>query len=90
MSKYTKVILTEYELKKLKSQIATQTTSKVLLLVTSYLMEEPEVNFNEDRIIDLWDGVSRYAEAIDQHLITLNQVAGIIKDHTGLDVKWND
>jgi hypothetical protein len=43
-----------------------------------------EMDYDEDRLIGFWEGVSRYAKAIDTKIISLRTVTRIIEDHTGL------
>ena len=83
MSKYKKVEITPRKLDEIKQDVAAQT----MLLMTAYLMDEWD--YNEDKIVDVWSGVSRYAEAVNTKLITLDKVAQIIEEHTGLKVRWH-
>lgn len=58
-----------------------------MILFAAYLMDE--LDYNEDRILSVWDGVSRYAEAIQNKDITMKKVCEIVNAHTGLNIRWN-
>lgn len=61
---------------------------KMMLLFAAFEMEE--LGCKEDKIIELWDGLSTYVNAIDTHLITMNTVSDIVYEYTGMRVKWED
>ena len=69
-------------------KIEENAAAEVLILVTAYLMDEFE--YDEDKIIELWNGVTRYSDAINKEkLITINQVCEIIEKNTGLKLgRW--
>lgn len=64
-----------------------EVVQKMIILSAAYLMDE--MDYSEDRIVEYWEGLTRYAEAIDQKLITIRQVNDIIEQHTGLKLgEW--
>ena len=79
--------LSEKELERIKRNAKADGVQKALILTASWLMEEPEFNFSEERICNMWDGVARYAQGIDEHYISLQLVCEIIKQHTGMEIK---
>lgn len=83
MSKYKKVELTPRKLDEIKKETAGQ----MMILLLGYLMDD--FDYNADRLIDIWQGVERYSEAVDNHTISLRKVADIINEHTGLNIRWN-
>lgn len=82
-SKYKKVEITPKKLQAIKMEAIGQT----MVLTIAYLMDE--LGYDEDRCLDVWDGVARYADAIDEKLITMNKICDIINEHTGLNIHWN-
>jgi len=74
----THVTLTQKDI----TRIREEATARALVLATAYLMDE--MDYDEDRLIGFWEGVSRYAKAIDTKIISLRTVTRIIEDHTGL------
>ena len=64
IKKQRPLVLYERDINKIKMQVA----DRMLCLVTAYLMDE--VDYDEDRIVELWNGVSRYSAAIKDHDIT--------------------
>jgi len=80
--------MTRYERDKLVNKLAIETTQKLYVLAGAYLMEEPEFNYSEDRIIEFWQGLSRWAGAVDEHLISLEDVARIFNEKTGAEVHF--
>ena len=69
-------------------KIEENAAAEVLILVTAYLMDEFE--YDDDKIIELWNCVTRYSDAINKEkLITINQVCEIIEKNTGLKLgRW--
>ena len=59
-----------------------ETAAKMIMLSAAYLMDE--FDYDEDRIVAYWEGLTHYAEAIKEKLISVQQVAQIIKARTGL------
>lgn len=82
--KHTKTItISRQQLRKHDDEIAV----KMIILSAAYLMDE--MDYDEDRIIDYWNGLTRYADAIDKKLITIRQVNDIIEQKTGLKLgEW--
>ena len=82
------VLLTQHQLDELKTSISRDAVTKSVCLFIAYMMEEEEINFDADRIGEMVDGIDGWAGAIDDHLISLRNVADIIKEKTGMVVKW--
>ena len=78
-----RVLMTQAQWRATKAEALGQ----CFLLVACYLMEEMDKPAEE--ICELWDGVARYSEAVDQKLITMTKVCKILSDYTGTDVRWN-
>lgn len=77
--KHTKTItISKTQLRKHDDEIV----QKMIILSAAYLMDE--MDYSDDRIVDYWEGLTRYAEAIDEKLITIRQVNNIIEEKTGL------
>ena len=74
----TPVVLYERDIRKMMDNAA----DNMLTLVTAYLMDE--LDYDEDRIVDLWNGITWYAESIKDHTITLKKVKDIITENTGI------
>ena len=78
-----KMVLTRRDLDRIKLEIAHRT----LLMVTCWTMDE--LDFDEDKIIAMWDDIARWSNAIDnEKTLKLNTIADIINEHTGLTLKW--
>jgi len=59
---------------------------KCLTILVAALMDEYDLEREDiNKVIDRF---SRYSEAVDEHLITVKQVAKIIEEQTGVVVKW--
>lgn len=83
MSRNKKIEITPRKLQDIRQDVVGQT----MILTLAYLMDDED--FDNDRLLGVWDGVTRYASAIDSHLISLNKVCDIINDSTGLKIRWN-
>lgn len=82
MSRYKKIELTPRKI----DEIAKEASAKAMILFAAYLMDDED--FNAERICEVWDGVTRYADAVDKKLISLDKVCGIINNYTGLKIRW--
>lgn len=82
MSRYKKVEMTPRKI----DEIAKEASAKAMILFAAYLMEDED--FDAERICKVWDGVTRYAEAVDSKLISLQKICNIINDYTGLKIRW--
>ena len=76
----THITLTQRDI----TRIREEATARALVLATAYLMDD--MDYDEDRLRDFWDGVARYADAIDTKLISINTVTQLIEEHTGLSL----
>ena len=83
MSKYKKIEITPRKLNEIKQEIAGQT----MILTLGYLMDD--LDYDADRLIEVWEGLTRYAEAVNSHIISLDKVCEIINANTGLEIRWN-
>lgn len=78
-----KLVMTKGDLERIKVEIAHRT----LLMVTCWTMDE--LDFDEDKIIAMWDDIARWSSAIDKDkTLKLNTIADIINEHTGLKLQW--
>ena len=72
------IITTRKDLDRLHQEVVKES----FILAAAYLVDEE--GYDEDQIIDFWQSLIRWADAIDQHLITIETVTEIIKRSTGL------
>lgn len=66
------------QIKKIEDTIG----QRVIILSAAYLMDE--FDYSEEAIVEYWEGMLRYMDAIDKKLITIDKVCEIIETHTGL------
>ena len=59
---------------------------RVLILSASYLMEEQD--WNDDKLVEYYEAICRWSDAIDSHLISIQKVVDIINEKTGAEIKW--
>ncbi len=83
MSRDKKITMTPRKVEEIKRQAIGQT----YILCACYLMDE--LDYSEDKILEVWDGIARYADAIKSKDITMNRVCKILSEHTGMNVRWN-
>ena len=83
MSKYKKIELTPRKLDEIKMQAIGQT----YILFAVYMMDE--LDYSEDKILEVWDAIARYADAVKEKTITMNKICTILEEHTGMKVRWN-
>lgn len=82
--KQVHIDITESKLNRLKDEITNAVTGQALLLVTAFCAEEYQLD--DEGVAELWDSLSRWAEAINDHLISLKQVQRIVEEHTGTKI----
>ena len=83
--KQVHIDITEAKLRRIKDEIADAVTGQALLLVTAFCTEESDLD--DDGVLELWESLSRWSEAIADHTITLNTVKRIIEEHTETQIK---
>lgn len=82
--KNKRVEITPRKLEEIKVDASVQTQ----LVIFAYLMDEWD--YDRDKLVDLWNGVGRYADAIKTKLISIQKVCDIINENVpGLDIRWN-
>ena len=81
--KNKKVELTPRKVKEIK----TEALGQAMILTLGYLMDE--MDYDPDALLGVWEGVVRYAEAVDSKLISMQKVCDIINKSTGLNIRWN-
>lgn len=59
---------------------------RILVLSAAYLMEEQD--WDDDKLIEYYDAICRWSDAIDSHLITIQKVVDMINAKTGADIRW--
>lgn len=79
------VDITEAKLRRIKDEISGAVTEQALLLVTAFCAEEYQLDDNG--VVELWDSLSRWSDALNDHVITLKTVQRIIEEHTGTKIK---
>lgn len=82
--KNKRVEITPKKLEEIKSDAAEQ----VLILTLAYLMDEWD--YDADRIVRIYLGISRYASAVKEKTISMNTICDIInKNVEGMNLRWN-
>lgn len=72
-----------------EAKLKEETTSIAILLVLAYLMEETEFN-DADKLVAMYTKLNDWADSISDHLISVKNIAAIIEEKTGLEIKWKD
>ena len=77
--------ITESKLRKIKDEITDAVTEQALLLVTAFCAEEYDLD--DEGVLELWDSLSRWSEAIADRTITLQTVKRIIETRTDTTIR---
>lgn len=72
------IVTTQKELDKIRQEAIKQS----MILSAAYLMDEH--GYNDEQIVDFWESLTRWVDAIDSHQITIKTVTDIIENTTGL------
>ena len=59
---------------------------RMLVLSAAYLMEEQD--WDDDRLIDYYEAMCRWSDAIDTKLITIQKVIDMVNEKTGAEIRW--
>lgn len=78
----------KHELLRMANRIKSSAVEQTMILVAAYLMEEPEFDYSDERILELWQGISRWSVAVKDHTISCEKVCDIINQNTGLNIHW--
>ena len=86
----SKAELNEYNrrVKEAEQQLKLETIETMALLFTAYIMEDDSIQCDEEKIVDMYVKLNDWAWHIEDHTITIQTVAKIIEDKTGIKVKW--
>lgn len=79
------ITLTRSKVKALKSEITEEALQKTMLLFL--LAARDEFGLGETRIVRLIERVDRYADHVDNHLVSLKEVQEIFEKNTGMKMK---
>lgn len=82
MSKYKKIEITPRKLKEIRDDTAKQ----MIVLMLAYLMDE--VDYSADKLIETYNALTRYVEAIDNKLISVKTVENILAEQAELEIRW--
>lgn len=83
MSREKKRTLTPRKIEEIKVEAMGQ----AMILTIAYLMDE--LDYDDEKCVEIWEGVARYAEAVRDKTISMRKVCDIINKATGLDIRWN-
>ena len=82
MSKYKKIEITPRKLKEIRDDTAKQ----MIVLMLAYLMDE--VDYSADKLIETYNALTRYVEAIDNKLISVKTVENSLAEQAELEIRW--
>ena len=85
-----KIRFTRKQLREYTQEISKESIMKSMLCMCAYLMDEPEFNYDDERIAMLWEGTQRVIHTVDEPdtAFTLKHVARLISEKTGIKVYW--
>lgn len=79
------ITLTRSKINAIKSEVTEEALQKSMLLFL--LAARDEFGLGETRIARLLTRVDRYADHVDQHLVSLSEVQKIFEANTGMKIK---
>ena len=80
-AKYT---LSDKQLKKIKAEVTAESVTKTGML---YLVALAEMGWDEDKIVDLFETISRYMEYIDDKVVKIKEIQEMIERKTVITIK---
>lgn len=85
-----KIHLSRKELRQRDIDVTELAIGQTMLAVCGYIMDEPEFDFNDERITQLWKGVERYIQTCNApgSAYTMRDLAKTVEQHTGIKVVW--
>lgn len=61
-------------------------TKRVLILSAAFLMEEQD--WDDDALVEYYEAICRWSDAIQDHWISIDQVINMINEKTGAQIRW--
>lgn len=85
-----KIHLSRKELRQRDIDVTELAIGQTMLAVCGYIMDEPEFDFDDDRIASLWKGVERYIQTVNDpnSNFKMKDLAKVVEKHTGIRVVW--
>jgi len=82
MSKDKKFVMTPADLRRHDEEMA----AKTVCLVLATLMDE--YSYDKEQLFAFSERFCRYNSAVSEHLLTIQKVSEIVKEQTGVNMKW--
>jgi len=85
-----KIEFTRKELREYSLAIVNEAIMKSMLACCGYLMDEPEFNYDAEKIAQVWTGVDRYIKVISDpnSAYKVKDLCKTITEYTGIKVYW--
>ena len=74
--------ISEKQLEKIKYEVSKEATQKACLLCVGAMADT--LNLTEDQICEVAEDITRWAINLEDHIITLNNIADVIEKKTGI------
>ena len=74
--------ISEKQLRKIKHDVSKEAIEKTCLLSIAVMADR--LNLSEDEICEVAEDISRWAQYLDDHILKIEEVAGIIEKKTGI------
>jgi hypothetical protein len=74
--------ISEKQLDKIKYEVSKEATQKACLLCVGAMADT--LKLNEDQICEVSEDITRWAMNLEEHILTLNNIADIIEKRTGI------
>lgn len=88
MAKEKHRIYTNKQINEMTQQARYRAFSYAVVMSIAYMMEDPEFDFDEDRIVDTYMNILNWEKhRSGSHDISIKQVMKIIEDHTGIKME---
>jgi len=82
-AKQNQITLKPKDVEKLKEQLSKEITSKAILITMCAIRDELQIS--DTKIFRSAERVDRYASALDNHIVKINDFSKSLKANTGID-----
>ncbi len=80
-------VLRESDIRKMKKDITHDVTKTAIYMFLAWLKDEERIDNDPEKLVAEYERLEAWCNAIDEHLISLNDIKRIIEEGTGTNIR---